>query len=417
MGAFAPGMAALPVEILLGIYLGLLVGVIPALIAWSLAFIFRYFTGVTVPGFGVMVLAVALAGVNGGLLALTDKTVTQNPAAPRIVIAIILVSMMAMYAHSKGDAMGATMPHRLSFRRLSEQSLALDLADILPDRNEVRIRISGEVSDMEGYPPLSAETRTEIRDVEYTFPADLPVSELETRFESRLETDFQLGGADVSIDERGRAIVAAAPPMSGLSKRVARGKQAVSVDALLPTGLARGDKVTCYTSDTSIRGTVLSARSGDGTTPETPQERPTADIATSDEDGQPTEPSAPTTLGGEGRLAVAADRSDVRPLLQAEHMTVVVEPRGTRREFEAISLLRRAGHQIRRLTVGEDGQLAGKTLAGSNVRGAYDVEILARRDGGDWQVAPAGDTHFETGDELVVAGRPDALSTFEGVIA
>ncbi|MFW5900415.1 MAG: potassium channel family protein, partial [Halodesulfurarchaeum sp.] len=125
----------------------------------------------------------------------------------------------------------------------------------------------------------------------------------------------------------------------------------------------------------------------------------------------------PPTLGGEGRLAVAADRSDVRPLLQAEHMTVVVEPRGTRREFEAISLLRRAGHQIRRLTVGEDGQLAGKTLAGSNVRSAYDVEILARRDGGDWQVAPAGDTHFETGDELVVAGRPDALSTFEGVIA
>jgi hypothetical protein len=127
-------MAALPVEILLGIYLGLLVGVIPALISWGLAFLFKYFTEVTIPGLGVMVLSVALAGVNGGLLALTDKSITQNPAAPRLITAILLVGMMAMYAHSKGDSMGATFPHRLTFRGLRERTLSLDLADVIPDR-------------------------------------------------------------------------------------------------------------------------------------------------------------------------------------------------------------------------------------------------------------------------------------------
>lgn len=39
------GMASLPVEILFGVYLGLLVGIIPALISWALGFIFKYARG------------------------------------------------------------------------------------------------------------------------------------------------------------------------------------------------------------------------------------------------------------------------------------------------------------------------------------------------------------------------------------
>lgn len=410
-------MAALPVEVLLGIYLGLLVGVIPALIAWSMAFIFKYFTGVTLPGFGVMVLSVALAGVNGGLLALTDKSITQNPAAPRIVTAILLVAMMAMYAHSKGDSMGAAFPHRISFRGLREKTLSLDLADVIPDRNEVRISVAGEVADVEGYPPLSAEKRAEVRTAEFTFPADLPIGELEARFESRLETEFDLGQADVSIDERGQAVVAAAPPFSGLSKRVGEGRQAVSIDALLPTGLAREDEVTCITADATVRGTVLSARSGDGTAPDLPAGDDTATPGQSSVPAESAETTAPTTKGGDGRLTVAVSRSDVQHLLSTDQATVVVESRGTRREYEAISLLRRAGRRFRRMTVGETSELTGRTLSEANIRETHDVVILARREGGDWQLTPSGGTQLEAGDELVVVGRLDALRAFEGVVA
>ncbi len=63
-------MALLPVEILFGVYLGLIAGIVPALIAGLLAFIFRYLTGVTLPGLGVVVLSVAIAGINGGFLGL-----------------------------------------------------------------------------------------------------------------------------------------------------------------------------------------------------------------------------------------------------------------------------------------------------------------------------------------------------------
>ena len=59
-------MASLPFEVLFGIYLGLLTGIVPALVAWALGFGFKYFTGVSIPGFGVVVLALAIAGASGG---------------------------------------------------------------------------------------------------------------------------------------------------------------------------------------------------------------------------------------------------------------------------------------------------------------------------------------------------------------
>jgi len=411
-------MAALPVEVLLGIYLGLLVGVIPALISWSMGFAFKYFTGVTLPGFGVTILAIALAGVNGGLLALADQSIIASPNAPRLVTAIVVVGMISLYAHSKGDAMGTSMPRRLSLRGLRERTLSLDLADVVPDRNEVRIRVVGEVADMEGYPPLPEELRGEIRGAEFTFPTDLRISELEARLSDRLEANFDLGEASVTVDERGRATVVAAPPFSGLSKRVGDGRHAVSVDGLLPTGLARGDEVTCITADAQVRGTVVSAQSGGS------DEQPPADARAEDEalaDGEADEPvaapiRAPTTSGGEGRLTVAVTRTDVQPLLRADRATVVVESRGTRREFEVVSMLRRADRRFRRLTVEPGCPLDGTTLGDARVRSTHDVAILAVRTANGWQVAPGGDTALAAGTQVIAVGRRDPLDAFAEVV-
>jgi len=406
-------MAALPVEVLLGIYLGLLVGVIPALISWSMGFGFKYFTGVTLPGFGVTILAIALAGVNGGLLALADQSITQSPNAPRIATAIVVVGMMSMYAHSKGDAMGTTFPRRLSLRGLRDRTLSLDLADVLPDHNEVRIRVVGEVADMEGYPPLPEELRGEIRGAEFTFPADLRIAELEERLADRLETAYDLGEAAVTIDERGRAAVIAAPPFSGLSKRVGDGRHAVSVDGLLPTGLARGDEVTCITADAQVRGTVVSARTSDDPTAD-PEER--REVTPEEEEAVPKPVRAPTTTGGAGRLTVAVTRTDVQPLLAADDAKVVVESRGTRREFEVISMLRRADRRFGRLTIEPGSRLDGTTLGEAAVRSTDDVAILAARTADGWQVAPRGDTPLAAGTEIVVVGRRDPLDAFREVV-
>ena len=408
-------MASLPVEILLGIYLGLLVGVIPALVSWALGFAFKYFTGVTIPGLGVVVLAIALAGVSGGLLALADKSITSAPNAERVVTAILLVGMVSLYAHSKGDKMGATFPKRLSLKGLRDKRLSADVVELVGGRDEVRIRVVGDVADMEGYPPLPESLRAEIRDGEWTFPVDLRIGELEARMEERLKTEFDLGDVAVSIDEQGRATVTAAPPFSGLSKRISDGRHAVSVDALLPTGLARKDEVTVSTPDAEVRGTVVSARTtatektNAVETPETPE--------VEDTDAPPAAVRAPTTTGGEGRLTVAVARTDAGPVLRADSAKVVVEPRGTRREYELISLLRRAGNRFRRVTLDAESELDGQTLREVRVREQYGIAVLAVRKPGGWRLAPRGDTELAAGEELYVVGPRDALDAFEEAVA
>ena len=406
-------MASVPVEILLGIYLGVLTGIIPGLVSWSLGFVFKYFTGVSIPGLGVVALAVALAGVNGGLLALADPSVTQSANAVTVTTAIIVVLLIALYAHSRGDAMGATFPKRLSWKQLREQTLSTDVLGSLSGRDEVRVRVVGEVADMEGYPPLSDDLRGAVRDSEWTFPADLRVSEIEERLAERLRTEFDLGDVTVSVDEGGRAAVVAAPPFSGLSKRVPDGKRAVSVAALVPTGLARNDEVTLITPDAQVRGTVLSAKSQ--ATPSDVGPGPNAERDGSEDPDDPDEASvpqpvrAPTTTGGEGRVTVAVTRTDAGPLVRADRARVVVESRGVRREYELVSLLRRAGRRFRRVTVGAGGPLDGTALGTAAVRHQHGVAVVAVNDGNVWRLAPGGDTELSVGDEVFAVGTREAV--------
>jgi len=418
-------MASLPVQVLFGIYLGVLTGIIPAVVAWVLGFTFKYITGVTIPGFGVVVLGVALAGVNGGLLALTDPTITDAPNSVALTVAVLVVLMLTLYAHAKGDQMGATFPRRLSIRDLRDRTLSRDVVELVGGRRQVRITVAGEVGDVEGYPPLPPDLRAEIGSGEWAFPSDLPIAELETRLADTLRTEFDLAAVSVRIDERGHASVDAAAPESGVSKRVPSGKRAVSVGALLPTGLARGDVVALALMDdpggnagareTWIEGTVVSA----GSAPARAKSDAAPGGGTATDGGEPDsppQPRAPTTDGGEGRLTVAVDRDDARRLLRTDRARVLVRSRGTRHEFELIALLRRAGKRFRRVHVGESSPLAGSTLGDAGLREAYGVVALAVRSDGTWTIAPRGTTRLAGGDDLIVVGARDGLDRLAGAI-
>ena len=418
---------SLPLEILFGIYLGILTGIIPALVAGVLGFVFKYFTGVTIPGLGVVVLSLALAGINGGLLALNDDTIRTSERAPAVITAIIVVLMISLYAHAQGDKLGANAPKRMSLQKLRERSLSADVVELVGGRGQVRVTVAGEVADMEGSPPLPNETRQAIVNGEWTFPADVPLGELETRFADRLRTELELADVSVTLDEKARASVAAAPPTGGLSKRVPAGKRAVSVPALVPTGLSRGDVVRVVTSELTVEGTLLAAKSG-GKKEEKKEAKSAEDAAKTDggarTDGGKTDAPAPapaattaTTTGGEGRVTIAVDRAQTAPLLRAQRGRVLVLSRGTRREFELTTLLRRAGKRFRKVTVVAGGPLDGHTIGEVNVREAYDVAILAARHDGEWQVAPRGSKPLVAGDELYVVGTREALDRFTEVAA
>ena len=412
----------LPVEILLGLYLGLLTGIVPAFVAGSLGFLVRYFTGVTLPGFGVVVLALSIASIQGGLLGLVEPDIAQSP---RLLVAVLVVLMLALYAHNQGDKLGAELPRRLSLTSIRQRTLSADVVELVGTMGQVTVRPTGEIRDMEGYPPLPSELRMALKTGSWRLPADIPLSELEVRLEERLRTDHDLADIDVRIDEQARATIAAAPPSGGLSRRVPAGERAVSLATLVPTGLARGETVSVQTADRSISATVLSARTEqDVADAEVTADATSAtnDSAGADDSERGAEPEPPTrpagaTAGGVGRVTVAVARHAVTPLLEAERPRLVVQSRGTSQEFEAFALVRRAGHVVRRLTV--------DSTSGDAPITPPDVTVLAvRRQGSEtsgrrhgWVFGPGIERALEAGDEVFVVGPESATDTFAEAVA
>ena len=421
-------MAALPIEVLYGIYLGLLTGIIPAFVAGGLGFVFRYVTGVTLPGLGVVALAVAIAGINGGLLGLLEEDVASSP---RLLVAVIVVMMLALYAHSQGDKLGQELPRRFSLQGLRRRTLSADVVEFVGGMGRVTITPSPPIRDLEGYPPLPADLRETLAEGRWAFPADLPLSELESRLAERLRTEYDLTDVSVAVDERGEATIAAAPPSGGLSRRVPATHRAVSIAALVPTGLARGESVRVITDEGTVEGTLLSATSDPkkaSPTPPPDEDGALTDGGAEEESAAPAAHArAPTTDGGEGQVTVAVPRTDARTLLAADRGKIIVQSRGTRREYELLSLFRRTGNRVRRVTVRTGSDLDGVTLGEAAVRDAYGVAVLALRHSSDaadergadrrWTFSPRGDATVAAGDELFVVGDREGLARFEGVVA
>jgi uncharacterized protein with PhoU and TrkA domain len=127
--------------------------------------------------------------------------------------------------------------------------------------------------------------------------------------------------------------------------------------------------------------------------------------------------TAPTTTGGDGRVTLASDRSRASALLGIGRAKLVVQARGSRREFELISMLRRAGKRFRKLVVKPTGEIVGQTIGTADVREIHGVAVLAIKRPDGWLVAPRGDAELRAGDELFVVGTREALDGFEGVLA
>jgi hypothetical protein len=406
----------LPVQLFLGVYLGVLTGVLPALVSWALGFSFRYVTGVTVPGLAVVVLGTALAGISGGLMGLLDPAVAETWVS---VVALLVVMMGCLWAHDQGDRMGAEFPRRLTLETLREHTLSRDVVERVGRFGQVRVRIRAPIGDVEGYPPLPDDVRRKLRADAWTFPADLPISALESRLSTRLRREYDLADVTVSIDDEGLATVAAAPAPGGLSRRVPQGRRGVSIETLVPTGLARGDEVHVSLPGRAVEATVLSV------TPEPATEAHAEDGVNGTEgsdagdvpEGEEVERRATTAAGGEGRVALVVPSGAVSDVLEADEPRLTVRPRGTRREFGLVALLDRANVRFASLTVGSGGRVAGTALEDAELRERHGVALLAVRRPDGWRIAPRGTVGLAAGDELLVAGPARAVRAFEEVAA
>jgi len=407
-------VSAAIVDVVKGVYLGILAGLFPAVVAFALGFVFRYLTGVSIPGFGVVALAAGLAGISGGLMGLLDVNVAGSWAG---ITAILVILMLSLWAHSQGDKLGASVPWGLTLTGLRQAGLSEDLLERVDTYGQVRIRPLGEIEDIEGYPPLSEEVREKIRTGSWKFPAELSLPELEEQLAAKLTAEYELSEVSVSITSRGLADIEAAPGTAGLSRRVPPGKRAVSIPTVLPTGLARGDTVTLDMPDGTVTGDVVSARttgveqSQDPPDDQEPAVEPQADGGEpADEETAP--PRAPTTTGGQGEVTVALPPEEARRVVRQPFAKLSVHARGTSPEYQAIEVLQREGNQLRSVTIGAGGPLDGTTLGEARVRDTFGVGILAVRRARERILSPRGSTGLQAGDEVIATGKPDAVRSF-----
>ena len=398
-------------EILLGVYLGLLAALFPALIAFSLGFLFKYVTDVSIPGFAVVALGGALAGISGGLMGLIDPEIADNWAG---VIAIGVILMACLWSHSVGDKLAVATPRKVTLQSIRSHKLSTDVLQKVDSLGRFRVTVDGEVEDLEGYPPLPESLREEIRTDTWKLSADLSLPELEVTLTEKLLESYDLADAAVRIDSKGNATIAAAPAIGGLSRRVPQGTRAVSIDTLVPTGVARGDRITIRLPEGDVSGPVVSAR----THGVTDEPEPAVEASEDEEDStSPTKRRAPTTTGGDGQVTVACSNEDATRLLSHRSAPTVVESRGSRPEYEAIGILRRGGNRFQKHVVGAESVLDGTAIGEAKLRTTYGVAVLAMRRGVSVTIVPRDDVVLAAGDELLVVGGRADLRSFAEVVA
>lgn len=398
-------VSGLAVEVGLGLYLGILAGIFPALVSFALGFSFKYLTGVSIPGLGVVVLAGGLAGISGGLLGLLEENVAQSTAG---VAAILVVLMLSLWAHAQGDKLGASVPRQLTLSRLRGTDFSTDFLERVDTYGQIKIK-PVTVEDIEGYPPLSEDVRQAIRSSTWKFPVGLSIAELEAKVAEKLTEAHSLADVTVSIDSEGLAEITAAPETAGLSRRIPSGKRAVSIQTLLPTGLAIGDQVTLELPDGSVSGAVVSANT-ETVKPENKTSSAESDVEM-DEATTERPPQAPTTTGGQGSVTVALPPEEARRVVRQDVAKLTVNSRGKNREYEALDVLERGENQFQVVTISPGSPFDGVTLEDAKFRETFGIAVLAVRPSTDRLVAPPRTTRLTTGDELVVTGTASAIES------
>lgn len=376
-------MASPYVEVILGVAFGVMVGVLPALAAMVAGAAapplaeHRYARG------SVALLSLPIAGA----VAVAAGLVTPTPEEiPRIATGGTVVIALSVVGFEGGTGLGSTV-HRYGRNPVERgRPLSGDVVDAVDGAGQVTIRPSGAIGSVPGYPELPPALREELAGELWRLPADLPISELETRIERQLERDYDLEAVTVTVSPRGTATVAAAPPVSGLARRVPEDHRAISITTSIPDGVTAGDAVVVETGGGTVEGTVLGADTAG--TAVTSTDASGSGIALEDDvPAAGANDQERASSGSSSRLTVAVPTARADELLADRTAPVAVRSRDTRPDYRALSLLDRAGQSVRVSTV--DRRLLGaiEDAAGEITVFAAAPSPDANED--DWTFGPA----------------------------
>lgn len=232
-----------------------------------------------------------------------------------------------------------------------------------------------EIEDIEGYDPVSPETKAALAGKTLVFPRGLIVAELQERLVERLRQDHGVGHVDVDLSADGTVeYLALGSRAAGIGPTLVPGTVATAVRADPPFSAASGDFVQLWTA---------------GKDPER--------VATAEVRG---------TTGD--LVTLALDEADAEAIDLELCYRLVTLPQVSRPDREFASLLRRAEETMGVVTIVEGSALAGRPI------GEVDATVVAvRPTGGSVVTIPKRDRTIEAGDELYVVARPEAIRRLE----
>jgi uncharacterized protein with PhoU and TrkA domain len=240
----------------------------------------------------------------------------------------------------------------------------------------ITVTLPEDVQDIDGYEPVTPETKTALAGRTMDFPPGLTVDELEAEVSTRLKEKFEVGHIDLDLAADGSVTyLAVARRPVGIGHTLPPGEAAVALRADPPFSATAGDTVQIW------RRTESGA-----------EKLGTAELRASVGDV--------VTVSGAPDLANAIDP-------EAEYRLVTL-PSGHRPDREFAAMLGRREETMRILSLSEESPLLGSSVA------ALAVSTLAiRGQDGTVEPIPGRDRLLEAGDVLYVVGRPEPLRKLE----
>jgi hypothetical protein len=227
---------------------------------------------------------------------------------------------------------------------------------------------TADIADIEGYDPVSQATKETLAGKTLIFPRQLTIAELEARFVTRLQDDYDVGHVDVELTDDGTVTyLALGSRVTGIGPTLAPGTVAIAVRADPANAASPGDRVQVWrTGAASERLLTAELRAR------------VDDVAT-----------------------LAVDEEEVSRLDAGETYRLVTLPAEPQVEREFASLLRAAEETMYVVRVA-----AGSDLAGAPVE-SLDVTVVAvESEDGRVDVLP-DDRTLAPGDEVYVVSRPE----------
>ncbi len=320
-------------------------------------------------GLGAVAVWLNLSGSLGNFLEGETQIIAASTAVVNVV-ALTAGAVSAMYAGKLGDRTAVEVS------TLSKASYDGEVTRMVRSAGRtvtVEIPEAEKIRDIDGYDPVSDETKEKLAGSRLVFPRGVTVAELHERVADRLKEDYEVGYVDVELDEKGKVeFLGLGRGVSGIGPTLPPGTCAVAIRADPANSSSPGDNVQIW------------RKKNDGT----PERVASCELRAVAED----------------TVTLALDYNEAGKVDPSETYRLVTLPseKGPERQFA--SMLRSADETMAVLTVARESTLVGKEI------GDITVPVVAvRAPDGEVEAVPPRARALSEGDTVYAVGRPDEL--------